>query len=281
MKKLIIAVLIGTSCLSVTNAFAQKGRFLKTLREVRTNTVIPRNMYDPRLVPHVPGVYIPAHTVFSNLQDKIATVAQTAAFKLEEEDAYLIAHDPLLLQQFQEDVHPVFEGHPLPEQQSIAILRENQAKFAQARANNEYEDAWIKFVKRRQANPARHKSLDSLIKWRSRIPINDNSKLYELRNDLKAYESEMGEDVYDFYVEHIGLEGLPRVRALNIPSIEGVVLEIPVNGLKIVHNDGSFGYLPEDRVIIRTDDDGACLFFSHDVFRPARSQTFRFHVIRK
>ena len=46
---------------------------------------------------------------------------------------------------FQQTGIPIFEGRPLPVKQGLKVLQTNQEKFAAARANREYEEAWARY----------------------------------------------------------------------------------------------------------------------------------------
>lgn len=230
MKKYLLPILTATLCLTATSAFAQTKQFIKGLNLAKIERVLPKGS---GLAPRIPGVYIPAGTNWVALERKVATVAQTAGFNLNARDARVIAYNPALLRQFEQEVgHPVFEGRPLPIEEGRSLLRKNQANFAKARANNEYEAKWEEFIKENDENPLRA------------------GKLY--KND------DIGQDVYNFYVKYIGVKDLPRVRDVENTYLEGVVCEIPVRGLTLVTLDHRvFNVLPELFAVVRFDDGSA------------------------
>ena len=208
MNKAVIVGLVAILLASTTNGFAQKRQIAKSLSKAKASSMpIPREY---RLARRVPGVYIPAGTTIGTLESKIMQTAQQAALKMDAPQASMIAASPERLAQFQAELgHPIFEGRPLPYKKGLAVLKANQEKFAAARANNEYEAAWEQFI---------------------------NERGYVDFHKGKSYGApeDIANDVYNFYVKHIGTENLPRVRMVGVPEMEGVVCEIPVNGLSFV-----------------------------------------------
>ena len=133
---------------------------------------------------------------------------------------------------------PLFEeSRPLSYEEGIKVLQANQKKFATARANDEYEKAWAKFIEEREP-----------------IPFN-KGKAYGTFEDI-------ANDVYNFYVQHIGTENLPRVRFNYTTDLEGIVCEIPVNGLKIVSITGNYeNAIVTDKFVVIHYNNGVNNFF--------------------
>ena len=158
------------------------------------------------------GFHVPPGTTFMRaLENKVAYVAQKKNLNLSRRDVRLVAHNPELLFKLNEETEQaIFKTPLLSYREGLTILKANQAKFAIARNNNTYEKIWAEFIKTKEQER----------------PVFDE-KYY----DGFGGTQDVAHDIYAFYVKHIGLEGLPRVRLMDISEQEGVVLEIPVNGL--------------------------------------------------
>ncbi len=239
MKKRTIAILVSlltVLLVSATNVFAQKRQIIKNLNSTKLERLLARSTY--RVAPRVPGVYIPAGTPVYALERKIALTAQKAGVKLDEKEIHVIASLPEALQQFQVQTGmAIFQGRPLPKEKSLKALQANQKKFATARANGEYEQAWAQFVDEYGKMPFAQ------------------GKSYRSQDDI-------AKDIYNFYVKHIGTENLPRVRLEDIPDFEAVVCEIPVNGLSLIRPrpfEDEIELSAEEFVVVRSDNGRATL----------------------
>ncbi len=199
-----------------------------------------------RLAPRVPGVYIPVGTTAYALERRVALTAQKVGIKLDEKDVRAIASHPEALQQFQVQTGmAIFDGRPLPYKEGMKVLQANQEKFAAARANGEYEIAWGAF----------HRT-----KWEAGLWVNNDSEyMNTLDIDGKFYleYKDISDDVYAFYkFNDMSLEGLPRVRAVSETNLEGIVLEIPVNGLSVTPNRSTQIDIPAEKFIVIHYDNG-------------------------
>ena len=85
-KKVVVVGLLAVLLAPATNGFAGGGKVVKNLGKL--NPAKLERMVRPQsaknLVPHVPGVYIPAGTTIDALERKITTIAQNACIKLDE-----------------------------------------------------------------------------------------------------------------------------------------------------------------------------------------------------
>ncbi len=226
-KKVIVVSLLAALLAPATQGFAQKAQIVKKLNPAKLERMVTQST--ARLAPRVPGVYIPAGTTVGALERQVALTAQKANISLDEKDVHEIATHPEALQQFQVQTGmPIFKGRPLPYKQGMKVLQANQEKFATARANGEYEQAWAEFIEERgYVDFAEGKSY----------------------GDMPA----LATDVYNFTVKHIGVENLPRVRITNEPDMDGVVCEIPVNGLDITTPNTTIDVNPDKYVVIHFD----------------------------
>ena len=246
MNKVTLVSLLAVLLVPATNGFAQKGisQVAKNLNPVKLERAIAKSTM--RLAPKVPGVYIPAGTTMGTLESRIALIAKKANIQLDKVQISIISNDPQILRQFQEQAGiPLFEeGHPLPYKEGIQVLQANQEKFAAARANGEYEEAWAKFIEERgYVDFAKGKS-------------------YGAPKDVAA-------DVYNFYVRHIGTENLPRVQMEDLPEFEAVVCEIPVDGLYFIAPrpmDTQVDVSPEKFVVIHSLYSGKNTLMYRDSF---------------
>ncbi len=233
MKKYVLPALTAVLCLPATNASAQPAQtnqFIRNLNLAKIERVVPKGAGFAR---RIPGVYIPAGTSWISLERKVATAAQTAGFNFNARDARVIAYNPALLRQFEQEVgHPLFEGRPLSYEKGLAVLRKNQAQFAQARANNEYAAKWEEFTKEHShALPKR---------FRARFG----------NNYYKTY-LEFANDVYQFYMKYIGLENLPRLRNTLDTDVEKIVCEFPIDSFRLIETQVDVP--AKDYVIILTN----------------------------
>ena len=237
-KKVIVVSLLAALLAPATQGFAQKAQIIKKLNPAKLERMVTQST--ARLAPRVPGVYIPAGTTVAALERQVALTAQKAGIKLDEKDVRVIAYNPERLRQFQAQAGmPIFEGRPLPYKQGMKVLQANQEKFAQARANGEYENAWAEFIEERgYVDFAEGKSY----------------------GEMPA----LATDVYNFTVKHIGVENLPRVRMMNVPDMEGVVCEIPVNGLDITTPNGTIDVNPDKYVVIHYNNGRSLVIYRND-----------------
>ncbi len=237
-KKVIVVSLLAVLLAPATQGFAQKFP-VKKLNLAQVERAVTQNVY--RLAPRVPGVYIPAGTTVGALGRKIALTAQKAGVKLDEKEVRVIASHPEALRQFQVQTGmAIFEGRPLPYEQGLKVLQAHQEKFATARANGEYEETWAKFIEERG---------------------------YVDFSEGKSYGNmpDLATDVYNFTIKHIGVKNLPRVRMMDAPEMEGVVCEIPVNGLDITTPNGKIDVTPDKYVVIHFNGGRSQLVPNHGV----------------
>ncbi len=249
-KKIIVTSLLAALLIPATNGFAQKVKMPKKLNSTALERSVNQSV--ERFV-RVPGVYIPSYTTARVLEKKVALTAQKAHIKLAEGEARVIAQNPERLRQFQAQAGmPIFEGRPLPYKQGIKVLQANQEKFAQARANGEYEEAWENFQAEKKAKLAKYYEEGT-----------NEEEFYAQGGDFfqqgKRYADQeaIAIDVYNFYVKHIGIENLPRVRMEGVPEFEAVVCEIPVDGLHYIAPrpmDTRVDVSPEKFVVIHSSN---------------------------
>jgi len=255
MNKQIVAVLAGIFCFGTVGASADEISFLRAVSKAREAGVsVPKNVF--KAVPRSSGIYLPAGTSWKTLQEKIARMAEEAKLNLPPADVKTVAYTPELWQSFQAEVgRPLFEGRPLSREKSMSVLQKNREKFTLLREQGDYETAWREFVVQRRGVP------------------------YE---DGQTYEkaSQLGEDVYEFYVQHIGLENMPRVRAVGAPGTEGVVLEIPVNmSVKVPFSMHTFLTVSPEKHIVFRQDDGVFFLLERQVLEQKELKS-RFAIIQ-
>lgn len=251
-KKVIVVSLLAALLVPATNGFAQGGKIVKNLNKLNSPKLRIVTQDVDRLAPRVSGVYIPAGTTIGALERKIAFTAQKAGVKLDKKDVRVIASHPKALRQFQVQTGmAIFEGRPLPYKKGIEVLQANQEKFADARANGEYEEKWTQFIEESDFVPFRE------------------GKSYGNPNDL-------ANDVYNFYTKHINTENLPRVRENYVSDLEGIICEIPVDGLNIA---GYFGIVhevtPSEYVVIHYNNGSSHLVHRTQFGGNARMTIYR------
>ena len=97
MNKQIIAVgLLAALLAPATQGFAQKVP-IKKIKPVKVTRTVTQSV--ERLVPRVPGVYIPAGTLAYSLENKVASVAKKANIHLTSSEINIIASNPERLRQ--------------------------------------------------------------------------------------------------------------------------------------------------------------------------------------
>ena len=109
----------------------------------------------------------------------------------------------------------------MPYKEGIQVLKVNEEIFAAARANREYEIVWEAFHRK---------------KWDLDKRANSNKHATTLDIEGKAYleKQDIADDVYNFYgFFDVHIEKFPHVRMVGTNDAEGVVLEIPVDGLSL------------------------------------------------
>ena len=104
--------------------------------------------------------------------------------------------------------------------EGLKILRDNQNKFAIRRARNTYETAWSEMPK---------------------------DKVFENQHALAAA-------VYSFYTKNnpVNISELPRARTLS--GREGVIYELPVNGLKLANGATNMAVSAEKFAVFAAED---------------------------
>ena len=229
MKKAVIGTLVAAFILSGTQAFAQ-GKIVKNLSKLNSaqlERMIARS--SKNLVPHVPGVYIPAGTTMGTLERQMVLAAKRANTLLSKAEIHIIASNPTLLNKFQSEIgSPIFRSLP------SSALKINQEKFALARANGDYEEVWANFAEKSEL---------------AQDIIGRSVRYYSM--------GLLATDVSLFSVEHIGLKNLPRVKKIADPQLEGVVCEIPVDELFVVRPDSlSDDKISADNFVVLRYDNG-------------------------
>ena len=225
MNKKILLSLLAILLFWATNGFAQK---VPTSRKLFTKTDFKKGIHPQNLVPEIPGVYIPPGTTIRKLEHRINDIIlhNSVAF-VRERSAHKIARDPKQLFKLQLKMgQPIFKRPLLSNEEAQQALLANQIQFANARANNKYEKDWEKFIDEREGTPSK-------------------GKFY---TDASA----VALDVYNFHVQKGTIEKFPRVRTAT--NAEGVLCEIPVNGLTLISDDNkTTDICPDNFVVIRMD----------------------------
>lgn len=228
-KKVLVGILLTALLLPATNGFAQ-GKFVKNLNKLNSaklERMITQS--SKNLVPHVPGVYIPAGTTMEALERQMVLAAKRANTPLSKAEIHIIASNPTLLHEFQGEI-----GSPIFSPGSSSVLKANQEKFALARANGDYEKAWGNFA-------------------------TENKLVYDTIGRMVRYYSIglLATDVFLFSSSHIGLKNLPRVKKIADPQLEGVVCEIPIDELFVVRPDSfSDDTISADNSVVLRYDNG-------------------------
>jgi len=257
MNKQIAAVLAGIFCFGAAGASAEDITFLRAVRQTQEHGVsVPQNIW--KAVPRSSEVYIPSGTSWMAMQRRISAIAEESRLTLTPAEIKTIAYTPQLWKPFETQIgHPMFEGRPLSFEKGLTVLQKNKQRFDLARAEGKYEQAWQEFTAAREASSP------------------NAGKVFEKREEL-------GEVLYNFYVEHIGLENIPRIRVMGAPNASGVVLEIPVNGLQYVTKPGTppVTVSPDEFVFFR-EDDGVLFLYVRSVLeqKDRNYPKYRFAVV--
>ena len=248
-KKLIMTSTLVSVCLLLSSgAFAQnigeaivKG--VKNAKTVATKGFTEvKGKYSPNSVvtSRQMGVYVPKYTTFGNVVERVSFRQQQAkAAKMLFTVPENIASTPIALQELERRTGPLFK-RPLPQNQGTAILKKNQAKFAEARANGTYEEAWNAFMQKKEA--------DDVVEF----ILNGREKIY---TDPEV----LANDVVNFYKSNnIDLSNMPRVRMQYVPEIEGTVLELPVDGFSLLRPrpDDDLHAIPAEKFVVILHEGG-------------------------
>ena len=237
MKKILVGSVVTLLVAFGSDALAQKKDLIKGgIRAVTTTPKVSVSRAQ-QLVPAMRGVYIPAGTTWATLEREIERTAHAAGMEV---NARMLAANPVKLHQFEIDAGRRIFGSPaMPYEQGLNVLRENQARFAQARANGEYDAAWEEFLVEKHAKLEFYRQNPDEINMEEFYKEGFDSKQiksYQQGLDTKIYSDveNLAIDVYNFHVRKLHTEAVPQVRLTYGNLLPEGVYEIPVNGLSIL-----------------------------------------------
>lgn len=153
-----------------------------------------------------------------------------------------------------------FDIPALSYEEGLSVLHESQAKFAQARANGEYESAWKEFQATKK---------EKLVPYYGNLDT-DMKEFYALGGDMfqkgKVYTdpTAMAIDIYNFHMQKLNTQQVPQVKNRWGDTDSQGVYEIPVDGLQLLVYDRAENIIkdisPENFVVLATPTK-ACLVY--------------------
>lgn len=218
--------------ISATYGTAQKIAFSKQLFVA---TGFKTQRHPKSLVREIPGVYIPPGTTLHALERQVFRIlSENPALNIKPTEAHRIVynHPNKRLNKLQVLLgKPLFGARPLSYKEGMEVLHNSQAQFATARTHNTYETAWEELI-------TQHRS----------------SSL----NGGKSYlnEEDLALDVYYFHSKYLKGTSFHKIKIISTSSQEeGVVCEIPVNGLTVYDDSNApISISPEHFVVIHMDN---------------------------
>ena len=236
MNKVTLVSLLAVLLVSATNGFAQSN-ILSKINPAEAEASIAKGVeasvaretsYLTSLAPKVSGVYIPTGTTQAALESRVLLAAQRVKLPLSLSQAQKIAGNPEMLRKFQHEIQsPLFDKKVLTtnSEEGAKILHDNQAKIMEIRTNGEYENLWAEMPK---------------------------DKMFQRPSELAHY-------IYFFYVKHGLSKDLPRVRMLSLQQEgaleEGIICELPVNGLKAMFRNRPVDITAEQFVVFGNEQE--------------------------